>query len=541
MDFSWIAIAIGDVTWIALAFVLGMLARFLGLPPLIGFLAAGFVLQSQGVQSGVFLQKIADLGVTLLLFSIGLKLNLRMLARPQVWAVSSIHMIIITATFALLLLGLATAGVTVFSGLDLKTASLVAFALSFSSTVFVVKILEERGEMNSLHGRIAIGVLIVQDIAAVLFLALSTAKLPSIWALLVIAALYPMRPLLFRLMRSTGHGELFILYGFVLALGGAELFELVGMKGDLGALVLGVLVASHPQSDELNKTMLGFKDIFLLGFFLSVGLSGTPTLDLLAASVILVPLVLLKSGLFFVLFTRLRLRARTALYASLNLCNFSEFGLIVAALAASAGLVSYDWVILIAITLSLSFVPAAILNRHNQAIHDRYRAFWRRWQTEERLPYDQPIEINGARVLIVGMGGVGRGACERMAESHPGQVLGVDSDPETVKRHLDNGWNVLRGDPSDRDFWDRVQAAHSVELVMLALPRVTTSVAVIGELLRSGFSGRIVSIARYSEEAVLLREAGAHHVFDIYRQAGSGFANESVQFLEHTTGNHAGL
>jgi hypothetical protein len=245
--------------------------------------------------------------------------------------------------------------------------------------------------------------------------------------------------------------------------------------------------------------------------------------------------------LFFVLFTRLRLRARTSLYASLNLCNFSEFGLIVAALAASAGLVSYNWVILIAITLSLSFVPAAILNRHNQAIHDRYRAFWQRWQTDERLPYDQPIEINGARVLIVGMGGVGRGAYERMAEAHRGQVLGVDSDPETVKRHLDNGWNVLRGDPSDRDFWDRVQAAHSVELVMLALPRVTTSVAVIGELLRSGFSGPIVSIARYSEEAVLLHEAGAHHVFDIYRQAGSGFANESDQFLEHTTGNHAGL
>ena len=290
MDFSWIAIAVDDVSWVALAFFLGMLARYVGLPPLIGFLATGFLLQTQGVQSGVFLQKIADLGVTLLLFSIGLKLNVRMLTRPQVWAVSSIHMLVTTVTLGVLLLGLATVGIGVFSALDMTTAALVAFALSFSSTVFVVKILEDRGEMSSLHGRIAVGVLIVQDIAAVLFLAISTAKMPSIWALLLIAALYPMRPVLFRLMRQAGHGEMFILFGFVLALGGAELFELVGLKGDLGALVLGVLVASHPKSDELNKTMLGFKDIFLLGFFLSVGLSGSPTLELLIAAMIVVPL-----------------------------------------------------------------------------------------------------------------------------------------------------------------------------------------------------------------------------------------------------------
>lgn len=541
MDFSWIAIAIGDVTWVALAFVLGMLARYLGLPPLIGFLAAGFILQAQGVQSGVFLQKIADLGVTLLLFSIGLKLNLRMLARPQVWAVSSIHMVVTTVTLGVLLLGLGTAGLAVFSGLDLTTAALVAFALSFSSTVFVVKILEDRGEMSSLHGRIAVGVLIVQDIAAVLFLAIATAKMPSMWALLLIAALYPMRPVLFRLMRHAGHGELFILFGFVLALGGAELFELVGLKGDLGALALGVLVASHPQSDELNKTMLGFKDIFLLGFFLSVGLSGSPTLELLLAAVILVPLVLLKSALFFYLFTRFRLRARTSLYASLNLCNYSEFGLIVAALAAASGLVSYDWVILIAITLSLSFVPAAVLNRFNHAIHDRQRSFWGRFQSAERLPYDRAIEINGARILIVGMGGVGSGAYERAERSYPGQVLGVDSDPGTVKRHLDQGWSALRGDPSDRDFWERVQASDSVDLVLLALPRVSTNLAVIGELLRSGFEGRITSVARYSEEAVQLREAGADHVFNIYQQAGSGFASEAIQYLEHDSGNHAGL
>jgi len=300
-------------------------------------------------------------------------------------------------------------------------------------------------------------------------------------------------------------------------------------------------VASHPKSDELNKAMLGFKDIFLLGFFLSVGLSGTPTMATFLAAALLVPLVLVKSTLFFFLFTRLKLRARTALYASLNLCNFSEFGLIVAALAAAGGLVSYDWVIMIAIALSLSFIPAAILNRFSHALYDRYRGFLGRFQSAERLPYDRTIEIGDARVLVVGMGGVGSGAYKKVSATMPGAVLGVDTDPETVGRHARKGRDVIRGDPSDADFWDRVQAADSVELVMLALPRVSTCLAVILELKRSGYQGRIASIARYPEEVTRLEQAGADSVFNIYDDAGNGFAAVSVEGMHQEIGSQAGL
>ncbi|MEO1029744.1 MAG: cation:proton antiporter, partial [Pseudomonadota bacterium] len=201
----------------------------------------------------------------------------------------------------------------------------------FSSTVFVVKALEERGEFASLHGRIAIGILIMQDIAAVAFLAISKGEVPSIWALSIVL-LIPLRPLLHRLLVRVGHGELLVLFGFVLALGGAELFELVQLKGDLGALIIGLLMSTHPKADELAKTMLNFKELFLLGFFLSIGLSGQPTLETVVIGLALAPLVFLKSALFFALLTQFKLRARTALIATVNLMNFSEFGLIVAAI-----------------------------------------------------------------------------------------------------------------------------------------------------------------------------------------------------------------
>lgn len=538
MDFTWIAIALSDVTWIAIAFVLGFLARLVGLPPLIGFLAAGFLLHSQGVESSAGLQKLSDLGITLLLFTIGLKLRVRTLARPQVWAVAGIHMVTTVAVLGAVIVSLAALGLSGFAGLELPAALLIAFALSFSSTVFVVKVLEERGETGSLHGRVSIGILIIQDIVAVVFLAASLAKLPSAWALLLIASLFPLRSLLFRFLHWVGHGELLVLYGFVLALGGAELFELVGLKGDVGALLMGVMIASHPQADEFNKTMLGFKDLFLLGFFLSVGLSGTPTAGSLLVAVILLPLALFKGALFFALLTRFKLRSRTALLGAINLGNYSEFGLIVAALSAAFGWISYDWLIIIAVALSLSFVLSAALSRFSYALYDHYRAFWLRFQGAVRLPYDGKIDVNDARVVIVGMGGVGGGAYESMCQAYSGQVVGVDTDPVTVVRHKQQGRNVIRGDPSDADFWERVHVSENVDLVMLAMPRLSTRLAVTRELLRSGFQGEIAAIAHYDDEADELRKAGASTVFNIYREAGAGFATHVRNKDSRETGEH---
>ena len=101
MGFEWVAIGLGDVAWIALAFVLGLGSRAIGLPPLVGFLAAGFFLNSQGAAENELIPVLADIGITLLLFTVGLKLNVRTLARPQVWGVAGLHMLIVVAVVGL--------------------------------------------------------------------------------------------------------------------------------------------------------------------------------------------------------------------------------------------------------------------------------------------------------------------------------------------------------------------------------------------------------------------------------------------------------
>jgi len=121
-------------------------------------------------------------------------------------------------------------------------------------------------------------------------------------------------------------------------MGGSALFEGVQMKGDLGALIFGMLVADHPKAKEMARALLGFKDLFLVGFFLSIGLSGLPSLADLGIAAFLIILLPIKIALFFLLLTRFRLRARTATVTSLTLANYSEFGLIVGAVGVNEGL-----------------------------------------------------------------------------------------------------------------------------------------------------------------------------------------------------------
>jgi len=531
MDFAWVAIALGDVAWITLAFFLGFLVRLIGLPPLVGFLATGFVLNYLGIASGEMLQKLADLGITLLLFTVGLKLNLKVLIRPQVWAVTALHISIIIALFGVIIFGLALMSAPLFSGLDLKLSLMLAFALSFSSTVFVVKSLEDKGEMNSLHGRIAIGILVMQDLAAVIFLVASTGELPSLWALLLFL-LIPLRPLFHYLLQKTGHGELLILYGLVLALGGAELFELGGVKDDLGALIMGLLISTHPKSKEMAKSMLGFKDLFLVGFFLSIGMLGQLSLEALIIGLLLVPFVFIKSSLFFALMTRFKLRARTSLLATLNLTNYSEFGLIVAAIGVTNGWMDGEWLVVIAIALSISFVIAAPLNSIDDRIYSQFRSLWMRFQRKERLPDDMLLDTLGASIAIFGMGRVGSGAYDKMRELHGETVVGIDFDAECIKIHQEMGRNILHGDPSDADFWEKIEQNNSIKLVMLALPNLQANLDALEQLREISFPGRIASTAKYPDEVGLLLQSGATTVFNIYTEAGVGFADH-VQAQNH--------
>lgn len=522
-----------DFIWILVAYLCGLSLKMIGMPPLIGFLLAGFLLHFLGVQPSDSLDTLADLGITLMLFTIGLKLHLGDLLRREVWASTLSHMLLWVILFGSFVLLMASVSMPYYSSIDIKTAALIGFALSFSSTVCVVKLLEENGEMKTRHGQLAIGVLVMQDIVAVLFLVAATGKLPSVWAPLLLALVFA-RPLLFKLLDKAGHGEMLPLTGFFFALGGYELFNLVGVKGDLGALVFGLLLSQHHKASELTKSLLSFKDLFLIGFFLSIGFTALPTWSMLATATVIALLISIKFFLFFVLFTRLKLRSRTAYLASLALSNFSEFGLIVAALSVQAGWLTREWLVILALAVSLSFVLTSVLYPAAHRIYIRYKDNLKRYESPQRLAADIVQQPPQATVLVIGMGRVGKSAFKALRTVLDEQVAGLDSDRFRASQLQQKGLNVCFGDGEDADFWENFDTS-DIKLVLLALPLVEDSRNVTVQLINAGYTGQIAAIARFEDDREALIASGIDKVFNFYKEAGSGFAEDSLQLISQST------
>ena len=525
-----------ELQWIGVAFLLGLAVRRLGQPPLLGFLAAGFFLELVGLRPDAALVELADLGILLLLFAIGLKLDLRSLVRPFVLGVASIHMVATTALFGGLLLGLAVlfpAGQ--LAGLGMREAALVGFGASFSSTVYAVKLLEARDDAGSLYGRASIGILIVQDLAAVFFLAASKGEWPSPWAL----ALLPLpftRPLFGRLLQLAGHRELLLLAGLSAALGGAALFELVGLKADLGALVAGLLCAGHGKSEELGKTLLSLKDVFLVGFFLTIGLTGLPTWETFAMALGFALLLPVKVGFFFWLATRFRLRARTSLLLSLSLGNFTEFGLIVGSVAVSAGWLAPSWLVTLALATGISFFFASLLDGRAFALYRARRERLARFERPERVSEEEPVQVGQAEVLVFGMGRVGTHAYDHVREALGEGVVGFDVDDRVVARHCEEGRRVVEASATDADFWERLQVEREgVRLVLLCMSSHQDNCSAIRQLREEGFEGPVAATARFGDEVETLREEGADLVFHVMADAGPAFAARGLELAGFAT------
>jgi predicted Kef-type K+ transport protein len=532
VDAILLSIQPNDPLWIAIAFAFGLLLKMVGLPPLIGFLVAGFLLHALGAEADEFLYTIADMGITVLLFSIGLKLRPQALARVEVWGVASIHMGLVTLMFAALVVLFTQLGLPLFVDLDLKTSLLIGFVLSFSSTVFAIKILDELGAMGSKHGQVAIGVLVIQDIVAVAFLAISAGKIPSLWAISLLL-LFLLRPLLYKVLDKTGHGELVVLFGIVLALGGADIFELVGMKGDVGALVFGMLLASHSKANEMAKALLSFKNLFLVGFFLSIGMTALPGWEEILVALIFIVFLPVKVAIYFGLFSTFYLRASTSWRTSLNLANYSEFGLIVGALAASSGWLPKEWLAVFAIALSISFILSAPLVNVRDRLYQNWRHRLRMFERDKRLSEEQDLNLAHVKIVIFGMGRMGTAAYTAMENDYPDQIAGVEVNREKIKDHQNLGRHVVGGDATNLDFWTRAKGLmDNLEWVMLTLPSHTANMAAAKRLQQMGFKGRIAATSKFPDEEQALKDIGVDLAFNIYSEAGLGFASSLRQMVD---------
>jgi hypothetical protein len=333
-----------------------------------------------------------------------------------------------------------------------------------------------------------------------------------------------------RLLYWSGHGELIVVFGLMMTLvvGGA-VFTIVGLSPELGALLMGIVLASHPGANELSYRLWSLKEVLLVGFFVSIGMAVEPSADTLVIALLLVALLPVKAALFFALLVRFRLRARSSFLAAVALASFSEFGLIVAKLMHDVGLLSDRWLTVIGLAAALSFIVAAPLNRMSHQLFERWREWLARFERSERHPDDKPISVGSAEVVVFGMGRVGSGAYDYLKSQHA-RVVGFDSDPAKVERHLGAGRRVVYADAEDPDLWARL-SLDGVRAVMLALPDLEAKIMAAQLLRRNDYQGLITATNVFEAEAQTILDAGCDATFNYFNDAGFGFAKHSWDTL----------
>lgn len=505
--------------WLSFAFFLGLMARLVKLPPLIGYLLAGFMINLFSSNLAItdngasILEHVSHLGVLLLLFSIGLKLSVKSLVRPEVMGPGLAHFVVITLSY-----------VAVFHfimDIAAYTALILGIALSFSSTVLSAKFLESKNELQAFHGRVAIGILILQDIFALITLGFTTGVTPSPYALLLLF-IPLMRPLIFKLIDLSGKDDLFIILGlyFSLVLGGHG-FEALGLSSEIGALLLGILIAPHPKSTELSDSLWSIKEFFLVGFFLKIGLQGLPSVDDWIFAIGVNLFLWVKGILFFFLLILFKLKARSAFLTSLSLTAFSEFGLIL------SSLVLKDWMIPLALTVSLSFLISAPLNALSHKIFDRFYKSLCRFERNIQHPDEQPIYLEGACTLILGLGRTGTAALRELQDNGI-NIIGIDSNNDKVQKYKEEGLSAHYGDAEDPQFWEKLKLG-PVHTVLLCLSDFSAKIVSVRRLRKQGFTGQIVAHCMDNEEEKKLLEEGASYTYLTLIEAGKSLAQAVIK------------
>jgi Kef-type K+ transport system membrane component KefB len=520
----------------------GLVAVLLRQPLVVAFVVVGVVVGPSVlglVEPGTELELFAELGVALLLFVVGLKLDLHVVRRlgPVAVVVGCAQVAIIAAAGFVLALAL---------GQEVEAALYVGVGLALSSTVIVVKLLSDRQEIDDLHGRLAVGILIVQDlIVVVVMIGVATAseESSSLGAAVALVALqgaalllalailirWVLTPLLHALASSP---DLLLLFAIAWAISVAALGEGIGIGPEVGAFLAGLSLASTPYREAIASRLVTVRDFLLLFFFIDLGSRLQPgdALDQLLVALVLSAFVLVAKPLVVVwLLGALRYRSRVALETGLALAQISEFSLILAALGLRHGHLGEDTTTLMTVVALLTITASSYLLLNSEAIARRFAPALDRF---ERGPaaHGQLEEEWRPDIVVLGLGRYGDGIVAGLRERGL-EVLGVDFDPLALSRWAEQGVAVVYGDAEDPELPGVLPLPESGWIVS-TIRRTDANLALLHALSHRGYAGRVAVAAHRRADVERLRAAGADRVLLPYASA----ADEVVRLVAPPAG-----
>lgn len=517
---------------IVVAWLMAVGAQLLRQPLILAYMAAGFLIGPSGIQlvtSEASITTISELGLIFLLFMIGLEIDLKkMMSAGKVILYSSLAQI----------LGCFAIGLLIFKlcGLPLQTGKLdalyLALAAALSSTVIIVKILYEKRELDTLAGRITLGVLVLQDLFAILFLAIQpNLNHPSVVsvlysfgkvALLVAVALVASRYALPSIFRAVARLPEMVLVGalawcFLLA----GLADKLGLSREMGALVAGVGISTFPYTLDISAKVTSLRDFFVTLFFVSLGMKIPHASWYFAGWTALVVAVVLVSRFvtaFPVLF-RMRQGLRASFLPSLHLSQMSELSLVIMTLGMQAGHIRAESIGIAA----YSFAALAVISSYGIVQSDGLFRKLEPWFKKMRL-HDLNDEETTVRhrvkpkVFMLGFSWTASSLLEEVCRKQPewiGDLAVLDFNPQVHAELRKRGINAIYGDISQRDTLHHAGIEHA-EIIICTLPNTvlkgTSNLRMLQQLRELNGHAQIITHADLFEDAEKLYTAGATYV-----------------------------
>ena len=544
-----------EIAWLLLAAsIVGLIGAALRQPVIVSFIAVGiaaaaFVDSSPDTTSQI--RFLAELGVAILLFLVGLKLDWRLVRTlGPVALATGLGQVAFTAGIGFLI-GLAL-------GLDAVTSLYVAVALTFSSTIIIVKLLTDKRELETLHGRIALGFLIVQDIVVVVAMVILSTfgigaegggaaadigmvvlSVVAVVAVLVVFVRYLADRVTTRLAKTP---DLLTITAIGWAAAAAAVGDTIGLGKELGGLAAGVSLGSTPYRDMISARLSALRDFLLLFFFLSIGALldfSSIGQDLFKALVFSLFVLIGNPLIVIVIMAWMGYRARTGFLAGLTVAQISEFSLIFMAIGLSLGHVDQSAVGLVTLVGLVTIAISVYMITYSHPLYEWAKPFLRAFDFGHRREAAADIGRKGqdAEIIVFGLGRFG-GRLLRRLEDAGFSVLGVDLDPHAVRRWAAQGYAVRYGDVTEPEFWTELPLASARWLVLsvpygaILLTETDARSGLMSAIRTHRFGGRVAITVRDDDEARRIGESGVDLILYPFDDAAIAAAKQIADLDE---------
>lgn len=497
----------------------GLLAKIFKLPGLVGYIIVGIVFGAFLPENFKSIANLAQIGTILLLFSIGVELSFTSLSKfLKVAVIGSVIQIVLVTVSSYIILNL--------FHLPAITSLVLSLGFSLSSTAVVVKLLSERGELETIHGGVMLGWLLCQDLAVIPImimlpvltdlnsgwlgmLALALGKAGLVVAIVVFLGKMVV-PIFIHKIAAANSRELLLLSSVGLALGTATAMSFFGISPSLGAFLAGIVISESQERHAIFAETRPLRDLFMALFFVSLGFLVNPVVIIARLPLIIILafiVLILKVVVVFVVSTIFGYRGKTAIAASLGLAQIGEFAFVIFSVALGLKLISPENTTLgIAVTLltltvtPLFFKSVLPLWRKLRDVTAKY-SFGRLFSTGEKK--DSVVEGLNNHIVICGYGRVGRWVGKALTDFDIPFVV-VEYNQKVVSELKESGVAVLYGDPTEPEVLEAV-GIREAKAVVLAIPDRIAQEALITYVQTVAPNVKIISRVHLDEDLEKLK------------------------------------